>query len=209
MVACKDFSQDFFFIPFKEVGESSIDDEKFKYKYRYFDIEQLINKNHKIIDHEAAISSFWKMYVIDALLANSDRHGSNWGFLKNKHQYLMAPVFDNGSCLFSNFSSVDEMNEVLADASLFNEYIFDRPKSLILEDNTITEYDRIIASKKYKECNKAIIDIVPMIDLKEINIIIEKTDLTSTQKTSIKKIIEARYNCILLPVYEELTHENH
>ena len=123
VVACKDFSQDFFFIPFKEVGESSIDDEKFKYKYRYFDIEQLINKNHKIIDHEAAISSFWKMYVIDALLANSDRHGSNWGFLKNKHQYLMAPVFDNGSCLFSNFSSVDEMNEVLADASLFNEYI--------------------------------------------------------------------------------------
>ena len=39
---------------------------------------------------------------MDALLGNFDRHGANWGFIKEDNKYTIAPIFDNGSCLFPN-----------------------------------------------------------------------------------------------------------
>ena len=36
------------------------------------------------------------MFVIDAFIANFDRHGSNWGFIKKDNEYGPSPVFDNG-----------------------------------------------------------------------------------------------------------------
>ena len=47
---------------------------------------------------------------MDALLGNFDRHGANWGFIKEDNKYTIAPIFDNGSCLFPNL--VDERNYV-------------------------------------------------------------------------------------------------
>ena len=34
---------------------------------------------------------------MDALLGNFDRHGANWGFIKEDNKYTIAPIFDNGS----------------------------------------------------------------------------------------------------------------
>ena len=48
---------------------------------------------------------------MDALLGNFDRHGANWGFIKEDNKYTIAPIFDNGSCLFPNLVDEEEMKE--------------------------------------------------------------------------------------------------
>lgn len=43
---------------------------------------------------------FWDMFVVDALIKNPDRNNGNWGVLLRDGVYELAPVYDNGSCLF-------------------------------------------------------------------------------------------------------------
>lgn len=44
---------------------------------------------------------FWDMFVVDALIKNPDRNNGNWGVLWDGSSYVLAPVYDNGSSLFS------------------------------------------------------------------------------------------------------------
>lgn len=49
-------------------------------------------------------SQFLELFILDAILANRDRHGGNWGYLVSKDgSRETCPVFDNGACLFPNF----------------------------------------------------------------------------------------------------------
>lgn len=47
---------------------------------------------------------FWDMFVVDALIKNPDRNNGNWGVLWDGSSYRLAPVYDNGSSLFSKRS---------------------------------------------------------------------------------------------------------
>ena len=47
---------------------------------------------------------FWDMFVVDALIKNPDRNNGNWGLLWDRRGYRLAPVYDNGSSLFSKRS---------------------------------------------------------------------------------------------------------
>ena len=49
---------------------------------------------------------FWDMFVMDAFIKNPDRNNGNWGLLlEDGKQPSLAPVYDNGSCLFSKRSA--------------------------------------------------------------------------------------------------------
>ena len=110
VVACKDFTSDgYCFVPFNDVGESTIDEDKEKYQYSYKDIIKLLTINKKITNVSETISTFFDVYIIDAFLGNFDRHGGNWGFLKKNNKYKISPIFDNGSCLFPNLIDENEM----------------------------------------------------------------------------------------------------
>jgi hypothetical protein len=43
------------------------------------------------------------MILFDYIINNSDRHRKNFGFLKSEKEFKMAPLFDHGLSLFSNF----------------------------------------------------------------------------------------------------------
>ena len=83
------------------MGESTLAQDKETYQYDYEDIMQMLRENSKLTNVEETIVIFWQIYVVDALLGNFDRHGSNWGFIKKDNTYSIAPVFDNGSCFRS------------------------------------------------------------------------------------------------------------
>ena len=54
VVACKDFnSEDAQFVPFNDVGESSLDQDKETYQYDYEDIVQMLTDNAMISEVEA------------------------------------------------------------------------------------------------------------------------------------------------------------
>lgn len=68
-VACKDFMTDGFqFVPFNDVGESTIEEDKDLYLYTYDDIMRLLILNKKLTEVEESISSFFDIYIVDALI---------------------------------------------------------------------------------------------------------------------------------------------
>lgn len=88
-MACKDFIEPGVqFVPFNDVGESTLDQDKERYQYSYEDIMKMLEDNSKLTQVQETISSFWEIYIVDALLGNLDRHGSNWGFISEIHKRL-------------------------------------------------------------------------------------------------------------------------
>lgn len=206
VVACKDFlTGGWRFTPFRDLGESSIDDEPNKYRYKYLDIETLIRKNKKLKDPEGIIALFWQTYIVDALLGNPDRHGRNWGFLKKGGAYSVCPVFDNGSSLFSSFSDEGEMKYVLSHQEEINERVFETPRSLILDDDgVLSDYSTIISSLRYPHCNESLLSVMKRLDIAKVSDLIESTDLSAVQKDFLKTMTRARFELILVASYKKL-----
>ena len=46
------------------------------------DIMDVIDEN-KMINSDETKNKFWNMFIIDALIGNTDRHNGNWGLLVN------------------------------------------------------------------------------------------------------------------------------
>lgn len=73
VVACKDFNvPGKQFVPFNDIGESTLDQDKESYQYDYEDIMQMLRDNSKLTDVKETISMFWQMYIMDALIGNFD-----------------------------------------------------------------------------------------------------------------------------------------
>lgn len=203
VVACKDIFNGKKFKPFDELGDSSIED-KDRYSYSFKEICKLIDKSSKIVEKEKIKANFWKTYIIDALLANPDRHGKNWGFIYQNNKYDICPVFDNGASLFPKITTDEEYLEILNNEKEINERVYDRPISLIRNDEGIATYFEIISGKKFIDCNKALIELFPLININFIKKIIYSTDMPDNRKKLITKIVEQRYEKILKSTYEEL-----
>ena len=79
-----------------------------------------------ILDDERLISNrdsikqyFWNMFVVDALIGNSDRHFDNWGLLESPAgAFSPAPVYDCGS----SFSPLKSNNNKIQLLENYNEF---------------------------------------------------------------------------------------
>lgn len=206
VVVCKDFNIDGYqFVPFNDVGESTIEEDKEKYQYSYEDIMSLLQLNKKITNVEDVVSSFWEIYIIDALLGNFDRHGNNWGFLKKNNKYEMAPVFDNGSCLFPNMINEDEMIYIMNSKEETAKRVYSFPTSQIKLNGKKSSYYDVINSLVYKECNEALIKIFKRINIKDIfNLIDDIKSISEVHKSFYKYMLNERYEKIIKESYNKL-----
>lgn len=206
VVACKDFNEgEKQFVPFNDVGESTLDQDKETYQYDYEDIMQMLRDNSKLTNVDETISNFWQIYIMDALLGNFDRHGSNWGFIKEKNRYSLAPVFDNGSCLFPNLTDVDEMLAIINSELETDKRIYKFPTSQVKLNGKKSSYYEVINSLRYKECNEALRYVVDKINIEAIEKLIEETPLvTDVQKRFYKHMINARFNKIIMASFLKL-----
>ncbi len=206
VVACKNFiTNDCQFVPFNDVGESTLEQDKEIYQYSYEDIMQMLSDNTKLTNVRETIATFWDMYVVDALIGNFDRHGANWGFLKKNNKYSLAPVFDNGSSLYPNLVEEDMMQQIMDSEQLTNDRIYKYPTSQVKLNGEKSSYFEVINSLQYKECNDSVIKICERYQKKTIEELIDCTDFTAeTQRSFYKYIIEQRYEKILLEAYRKL-----
>ncbi len=206
VVACKDFNvQGRQFVPFNDVGESTLDQDKEAYQYDYEDIMQMLRDNSKLTNVQETISMFWRIYIVDALLGNFDRHGANWGFIKENNRYTLAPVFDNGSCFFPNLADEAEMKEIMESEEETDKRIYRFPTSQVKLNGKKSSYFEVIHSLQFEECNDALRYIMSQLDMTEVEKLIEETPLISEiQKAFYKHILMARYNKILLSSYENM-----
>ncbi|MBP3339558.1 MAG: HipA domain-containing protein [Lachnospiraceae bacterium] len=206
VVVIKDFlEEEENFVPFNGVGDSSLERDKSKYKYTYQDIVTMLEDNMKLTNVTETVETFWNMFIVDALIANFDRHGSNWGFIKKDNVYRIAPVFDNGSSLFPQLNTNDKIEKVLNDREELDKRIYTFPTSQIKYKGNKSSYYDIISSLQFEECNRALIRIVNRMDFNKINELIDNIDDISMERTKFYKIIlEERYEKILLDSYKKL-----
>ena len=206
VVACKDFNvPGKQFVPFNDVGESTLDQDKETYQYDYEDIMRMLRDNSKLTNVRETISMFWRIYIMDALLGNFDRHGANWGFIKENNRYTLAPVFDNGSCLFPNLVDEAEMQEIMASEEETNKRVFKFPTSQVKINGKKSSYFEVINSLQFEECNDALQYVMSQLDMTKIEELIDDTPLISeVQRAFYKHMLTARYNKILLDSFEKL-----
>jgi len=206
VVACKDFNlAGKQFVPFNDVGESTLDQDKETYQYDYEDIMQMLRDNSKLTNVQETISMFWRIYIMDALLGNFDRHGANWGFIKENNSYRLAPVFDNGSCLFPNLVDENEIQAIMDSVTETDKRVFKFPTSQVKLRGKKSSYFDVINSLQYDECNDALKYVMSKLDMNKVEDLIDETPLISDiQKKFYKHMIHARYNKILLNSFKKL-----
>lgn len=206
VVVIKDFlGEDEIFVPFNGVGDSSLERDKEKYQYSYEDIIDMLSDNVKLTDVPQTIDLFWDMFIIDAFIANFDRHGSNWGFIKKDNKYRLSPVFDNGSSLFPQLNTDEKIDAVLKSQEEIDARIYRFPTSQVKYNGKKSSYYDIISSLAFEECNNALVRIVERIDFYKINKLIDSVDNISKKRRLFYKIIlKQRYEKILLDSYNKL-----
>lgn len=165
-------------------------------------------KEHPIFEDMQDVElHFWKMFVVDALIGNTDRNNSNWGvIIKKDGSKQLAPVYDNGNCLNNKWDD-EKMEYVLSEAKYIDGEAFSARRCIYeLNNKKINPY-HLIQSMEYENCNKAIELIVPNIKekLNEIEDIIKEIPcITEVQKRFYCTIIRRRFDKVFSCVYEKL-----
>ena len=199
VVACKDFtSDDTVLQDFASLKNTIIDSEHNGYGTELNDILTAIEEQ-QIIDPVELKDHFWDVFIVDALIGNWDRHNGNWGFLYNRRtdEVTLAPIYDCGSCLYPQ---ADEaiMESTLNDPDEINLRIFQIPLSGIKIGGSKINYFDFISSLQNKDCNAALKRIVPKIDMRKINALIDDTPFISDlQKSFYKTMLAERKEKIL------------
>ena len=208
IVAIKDFlEEDETFVPFNGVGDSSLEQDKEKYQYTYDDIIEMLKDNMKLTDVEQTIDLFWDMFIIDALIANFDRHGSNWGFIKKDNKYRLSPIFDNGSSLFPQLNTDEKIDAVLNDQSEIDQRIYKFPTSQVKYHGKKSSYYEVISSLEFEECNRALVRITERVDLNKMNKLIDSIEAISEKRKGFyKTILKQLFEKILLESYNKLKY---
>lgn len=192
-------------VHFNDIGESTLDYAKESHPYSYDYIENFLLKNKKLLNVPYTLEHFWDMYIVDALNGNFDRHGGNWGFIKKNNIYRLAPVYDNGSCMFPRLNSDEKLSIVLNSQEEINKRIYQFPTSQIQLNRKKSSYYDVISSLQFKYCNEALKRIVPKINLMSIDNIIDGIDsISEIRKEFYKVMYRQRYEKILKDSYNKL-----
>ncbi|MBQ7140346.1 MAG: CtkA family protein [Bacilli bacterium] len=156
---------------------------------------------------------FWDMFVIDAFINNNDRNEGNWGLVLNKetNNLKLSPVFDNGAA-FYNKSNDEKLTSIYNDNFKFKQSVYDSSISIYQLSGKKINPLKYIESMDNVECNKAILRIIPKINMNKIkdifNEIPEKYNdlpvLSEIQKEYYLKSLEYKYNNILIPIYNKI-----
>lgn len=198
--ACEDFTdEENLLYEFENLALSTNPDKRIETEIK--DIMEVIEEN-KMISTEKTKKEFWKMFIIDSLIGNTDRHNGNWGFILNKKtgKIDFAPIYDCGSCL--NPMIEDEEIERISDIELKNLAI--NCYSCLKENGKKINYMSYIKQMKNIECNNAIKNIFNDIDINKIMIFIDGIScINETRKVFYKNIIKQRYD-IIEKVYKKL-----
>jgi len=196
VVGCIDFTQGGWMLhEFSKLGHQIMVDDKLDTTIE--NINLVISRINLIINKADIISRFWDMFVVDALLANPDRHFDNWGVLAKHGDVKFAPIYDCGSAL-SALLDDKSMEELLADPTGFKNEEYNVTSCYSMNGRRIFYHE--IFKNPPEELPKAVKRTVPMIDMEKIYGIIDSVEqMPDIRKEYLKKAVTLRYEQILLP----------
>ncbi len=204
--ACKDFTvKEKILYDFCSIKNSVIDSEHNGSGTELIDILETIEKQ-QFVNPVVLLEHFWNVFVVDALLGNFDRHNGNWGFIVNPvlQTAELAPIYDCGSCLLPQADD-GVMQRVMENEGELNARIYQFPTSAIKQNGRKINYYDFLMKVDNKECNKALLRVVPQIDMRKIcDFINDVPYISQLQKEFYKKYINERYEKIIKLAYEQL-----
>ena len=207
-VACKDFrSGNERNIEFYDILRSVYDPNEVKKIPLLDQIYEASRKSPLIPDslYQTSIEHYWDTFILDALIGNFDRHAGNWGFIADDNKIRCSPVYDMGSTLFPQIAD-DGMEDVIKDPYEIAKRCFVFPSPALFtsykKTGKVGYYD--LLSSNYDEgCTKALLKIVPNINMKMIYDIIDQTPIiTDIKKHFYKIMLAARKKLILDRAYD-------
>lgn len=199
VVACKDFESDGYRLKdFASIKNTIIDSVRGGYGTELYNLLETIDEQN-LISPIKLKKFFWDMFVVDAFIGNFDRHNGNWGFLINEetHNVKIAPIYDCGSCLFSEMDN--DIRKKVMNSKMELEYrVYNIPKSAIMENEKKINYFNFLSSGVNKDATASLFEINNKIDLSTIDKIIDETPIISDfEKSFYKFILKARKEMIL------------
>lgn len=187
VVGCKDFTQnggDLYEFA-KLAGQTMVDDGKLGATIE--NVYNIINSSNLIKNKESIINGFWDMFVIDALIANPDRHFGNWGVFEKNGNVQLAPIYDCGSSLGALLDD-NNMTSLLEKPNLFKNQEFNVTSCYSLDGKKIFYHE--IFKNPPKELRESIKLIVPKISIDKISAIIEGVpQMSDIRKVYLKKAV--------------------
>jgi len=183
VVACKDFvegiSADVQLQEFSKLENSLIDtDDVSSSGVPALENINIIFERHERLSSisDDARKRFWDTFVVDALLGNFDRHSGNWGYLVNKKtgDASLAPIYDCGSCLYSQLAD-DAIEALLKDKGGLNNRVYNYPLAALKINDKKVNYHDFVTGLTNKDCNEALQRIFPRINMPKIKHIVNST----------------------------------
>ena len=198
--ACEDFTNDNYKLKEFKLLALSMNPDK-KTGTNLDDILKVIDESN-MINSEDTKKRFFDMFIIDALIGNTDRHNGNWGFIAAdiEDNIKFSPIYDCGSCL--NPMLEDSELKKLSDSDIKNLAL--NCYSVLKIDDKKINYMNYIESITDDNVNDALVRVLPNIDIDSINDFIDNIDcMSKIRREFYKKLITFRYN-ILKKVYKRL-----
>ena len=217
VVACKDFRQNQSIqnVEFAEYIRSKYDSKEVKRLIKLNQIYETLKDPENDIPlelQEASVERFWDTFVVDALVGNFDRHVGNWGYLVEGNNIKLAPIYDYGSTLFPQLSDEGMESIMTNDFEIAKRCLVFPSPSLAITDEKVGKvgYYDMLSSNYDKNCTKAVLKIVPKIDMNKITDIIKNTPLiTNTKKSFYTTILNARKELIIDRAYLRCFNHNY
>ena len=200
-VVCEDFVQEGEELVTLE-GSLKGNESLLQRTYSFDEIRNLLQVPTKLTGLDAS-SFYFDLYIMDAFLANWDRHCQNWGFIKKNGKYRFAPIYDNAGCLYSYADGKQRIEDTLQYPLLMKTAIEDYPSSRLRAPSGRNAYYHVLKECEEKELDEAILRIYPRINLEEIFHFLE--DLLQENQLLLhyyKVLLKARYEDVLKPRYQ-------
>ena len=197
-------------------GRVLIEFEKFMRRHYYSrDIGRTlrIGQIYEILERDPELSAqsdhfkacFWERFVGDALVGNSGRDQSDFGYLIGEDGSVSAsPIYDNGSALYPNLSEQD-MRDVLAEPEEIMMRVRLVPKAPLEVNGKRVGYYGLMASGLYPELTDAVLSMTPRIReaMPAVYGFIDGCDfLSDTRKTFYRAMLAQRMASILELTYD-------
>lgn len=213
VVACRDFlanlpdADNLELVEFKKLENSFLGSSTAGGRTPLYDNLVNIFASHDAIDgiREAAEDRYWKMFAVDSLVGNFDRHAGNWGYILDKSENKiigLAPVYDCGSCFYPQLKE-DAMKDLLADRSSFEKRNLTFPTAALRIGKRKVNYHDFLLSPQGEKARNAIGELLPKVDFGKIDQLIQQIPyISDVRREFYSHMIALRRDLILQPAYE-------
>lgn len=160
-------------------------------------MDEVFNKMDDTMSKELLSDFYYKMFIVDAFIGNTDRHNGNWALLQSSDDIRISPVYDCGSSLAP---LVDE-SVVSLDAGV--KCAMNTSSVLVDDKGKRIKYCEFFKNELSPRVQKALLQVVPNINLDEVDKLVFNTEYISKNRQDFYfSFLHTTYEKILIPAIE-------